>query len=291
MLSFLFFLGSSKEYYFVNDTLTSLILANNDRVVINATGIDRYAFIHISPHFFFGELKLNATHIDDVLVVNPNPSERLLFVDSIITIDYKNAPAFCKIDIFLTDKDVCDERTLHVRGIRSAEIFSNDFEVENHLCYWFDFSVNTSGTYNIDSASSSNVTMIYPDSNGKLRYVDLSQNEMKALPALFVVRLDIGNFNRSKLSFTNGKSFGDWTDIDKNFTCWPAYSCITPYEDYRIRTIRSVAWFIWTILILGLIVPFAIIVFCMFSKPSEIVLSSVTTTPSEQQANQPQQLA
>lgn len=277
MFWFLFSNSVSQQYSFSDNILTSVTLKNGDTIFINAT--DKNAFLHISPHFFFGELTITASSDVDNTTIKAQASQRLQFKYSTIEIVYSSSPALCKVDIFLTNIQTCNEKTIHVRGAKSTTISADHLVVDYNLCYWFDFLTNSSYSFDIDHSNSTFPTVFYKNSQDNFVQEKYDELSVSTLPNMFILRLPAGKYNISQMSFSISRSFGDWTDQSSTFDCWPQDHCGSVKNLFYLTESRGVSWLIWTTLILGLSIPAIIILFCMFSKPAEVILTGASAQP------------
>lgn len=280
MFFHLFFLSFSDKIYIQNETISSIVLNDGDELTIDGTS--KTLFLHTSAHYFSGQLSLSSSHSGTTEGRVLSQSQRLMFYDSIVTISYVDAQSPVKLDVYLLDSQSCFRKSIHIRGIKKSRIFSPEFgPIIDPICYFYDFGIETNYKTNFPEWASAEVTLIRQIDNGLVVYENMDGKvSVEKLPSKFVVQAKDGNMSYIDINFNNERVYGDWTDEDSNFECWPDYLCesLVPF-DYHVTNDRTVAWWIWTVLSLGLAIPLTILIVCMFTKPDDYAFSGNTIQP------------
>lgn len=265
------------EEIFVNqEIIKTYILDNNQRLVIDGTG--KSAFLHVSAHYYSGKLNITATANNNQTIISPEIGDRLLFIDSKINITYTQAKSACKIVLYLLDRDKCPAVNYHIRGAKKSIISSDNYLFKFPVCYLYDFSTETSYKYSLDQSNTVEIDIIIQRGNK----VAIENIEGKVatprLNSLFVVRMEDGNFSKSSVEFSNGRIYGDWTDRDRDFNCWPVPLCSREPQNTRyldvVKTDRRIEW--WFLALLFVVMSIAIIamIILLFNVSDDNGLSS-----------------
>ena len=276
----LLFLSISKEIYISNETISSVVLNSDD--VLTVDGSQKTLFLHTSAHYFSGKLTLTSQHSGINATQELSQSKRLMFYDSVVKISYTKAQSPVKLDIYLLDSQTCYRKSIHVRGVKKSRIFSPGFgAIHDPICYFYDFGIEARYKTNFPESASAEVTLIRQTENGLVVYENMDGKVSVAkLPSKFVLQAKDGNMSYIDVQFDNERVYGDWTDKDSDFECWPDFLCESKVEfDYHIENDRRVAWWIWTVLCFGLAIPLTILIVCMFTKPDDYAFSGNTIQP------------
>lgn len=271
---------SAETNYTLNDTtITSIVLNDGDTVYIDGRDFNVYLFT--SPHFFFGELEITSTYFDLSNDFKAQPSQRFLFNNAEVTLKYTKAHAPCKVDIYIIRLGICTEQSIHIRGARKSRIFSENFGYLNtQLCYFYSFEEEPRFTFTIPNSTYANVNIFYQDENSTFQFEEITEIKLKKLPKLFGINLCSGNMSNYDLKFDTDLKYGDWTENNSFFNCWPTHLCSPDTDlDYHVTADRSVAFWIWATLIGGIAIPLVIFVVCMLMKPDDAGFSGNSIQP------------
>ena len=238
------FLINCKTYSIEKESISSYFLDNEDLIKINSSNM--ITFIHITSHFFFGLIKI--IYSKDGIINNyiPKPGENLMYKNCLVEIQYLDAKAAAKIDIWHFEYDKCNERTIHSRNQITATISSDNFLIEKDTCYLFDFDSQTT-IQKLNNTNNININIFY---QSKESFISKNISEISgSLPPLFAIKFHKGNTFNGFVSFSNSKNYGDWSDMQKKFSCYPQSNCNKDdFEDFHLSIDRSVKWWIWTLI-------------------------------------------
>jgi len=236
-----------------SETIQSVLLANFDRVEINA--VHSRVFIAVQSYWYFGTLTINMTdssHASKSYVASPG--SRLAFSDCVVTIEFVNSVTTCRLDVYLIPRDICDpQRSLHSRYIMTA--VSSIPDLEASFCWFYDFAGSVPTFQTADSNGTFDVVIPSAD---QLLIQKLKATEKLPSRFILVARSTTVSTN---VKFTSPQSYCNWNEKDAAFqtctidNCEPSVFPIARYQE----TDRSVKPLVW-ISVLG---PTALVVlFC-----------------------------